>query len=99
MGYSLATRRMKARKSAPVGRSLVSVVRLSGGHLDTGKPKMAPRTFTPLKPLYEIENAFARLGMWQRLSRCFEQAPLGAKTWLEVACLAYWCGRLRVEPT
>jgi transposase len=45
-----------------------------------------------------VENAFARLGMWRRLSRCYEQT-LGAQTWPEDACLAYLCGRLRVEPT
>ena len=50
-------------------------------------------------PLYKVENAFARLGMWRRLSRCYEQTALGAQTWLEVACVAYLCGRLRVEPT
>ena len=53
----------------------------------------------PLRPLYRVENAFARLGMWRRLSRCYEQTPLGAQTWMEVACVAYLCGRLRVEPT
>ena len=26
-------------------------------------------------------------------------ATLRAKTWLEVACVAYLCGRLRAEPT
>ena len=58
------------------------------------------RVFTPLRPFYNVENAFARLGMWRlRLSRCYEQTALGAQTWLEVACVAYLCGRLRVEPT
>ena len=64
-----------------------------------GKPRKGKRTFTPLRPLYKVENAFARLGMWRRLSSCFEQTALGAQTWLEVACVAYLCGRLRVEPT
>jgi transposase len=64
-----------------------------------GKPRRAKRVFTPLAPLYEVESAFARLGMWRRLSRCYEQTVLGAQTWLEVACVAYLCGRLRVEPT
>jgi len=45
-----------------------------------------------------VEIAFARLGMWPWISRCYEQTALGAQTWLEVACVAY-CGRLRVEPT
>ncbi|HVA86444.1 MAG TPA: IS5 family transposase [Candidatus Saccharimonadales bacterium] len=64
-----------------------------------GKPRTGKRVFTPLAPLYKVENAFARLGMWRRLSRCYEQTALGAQTWLEVACVAYLCGRLRVEPT
>lgn len=64
-----------------------------------GKPRKAKRTFTPLRPLYKVENTFAQLGMWRRLSRCFEQTALGAQTWLEVACVAYLCGRLRIEPT
>jgi putative transposase len=63
------------------------------------KPKKGPGAFTPLRPLYKVEHAFARLGMWRRLSRCYEQTSEGAKTWMEVACLAYLCGRLRVEPT
>jgi hypothetical protein len=57
------------------------------------------RVFTPLHPLYKVENAFARLGIWRRLSRWYEQAALGAQTWLEVACVAYVRGRLRDEPT
>jgi transposase len=54
---------------------------------------------TPLRPLYKVENAFARLGTWRRLSWCYEQTSLGGQTWMEVACVAYLCGRLRVEPT
>jgi len=64
-----------------------------------GKPRRAKRVFTPLRPLYKVENAFARLGMWRRLSRCYEQTALGAQTWMEVACVACLCGRLRAEPT
>jgi hypothetical protein len=58
-----------------------------------------PRTFTPLRPLYRVENAFAGLGMWRLLTRCYEQTAVGTQTWLEVACAAYPCGRPRVEPT
>ena len=65
----------------------------------SGKPRRGKRVFTPLRPLYKVENAFARLGTWRRLSRCYEQTALGAQTWMEVACVAYLCGRLRVEPT
>ena len=64
-----------------------------------GKPRKGKRVFTPMRPLYKVENAFARLGMWWRLSRCYEQTALGAQTWLEVACVACLCGWLRVEPT
>ena len=39
------------------------------------------------------------LWLARRLSRCYEQTPLGAQTWLEVACVAYLCGRPRAEPT
>ena len=63
------------------------------------KLKKPKRVFTPLAPLYKVENAFARLGMWRRLSRCYEQTEAGAKTWMEVASVAYLCGRLRIEPT
>ena len=63
-----------------------------------GKPRRGKRVFTPLRSLYEVENALALPGMWRRLSRCCEQTALGAQTWLEIACVAYMCGRLRVEP-
>ncbi len=63
-----------------------------------GKPRKGTPVFTPLRPLYKVENAFARLGMW-RLSRCYEPTAREAQTWVEVACVAYLCGRLRIEPT
>jgi putative transposase len=92
---------------------LAALARSRGLNLDIKKPparpllpakpgkkaKRAPGVFTPIAPLYKVENAFARLGMWRRLSRCYEQTAIGARTWMEVACLAYLCGRFRVEPT
>ncbi len=54
--------------------------------------------FTPLRPLYKVEHAFARLGRWRRLSRCYEGTPESARAWLEVAALAYLFARLRAEP-
>ena len=63
------------------------------------RPKKPKRVFTPIAPLYKVENAFARLGTWRRLSRCYEGTPESARAWLEVACLGYLLGRLRVEPT
>ena len=41
-----------------------------------GKWRKGKRAVTPLRPLYKVENAFARLGMWRRLSRCYEQTAL-----------------------
>ncbi|MHB8891469.1 MAG: hypothetical protein ACYC65_05425 [Candidatus Limnocylindrales bacterium] len=42
--------------------------------------------------------AFARLGRWRRLSRCFEGTSESARAWLEVAALAYLFAWLRAEP-
>jgi putative transposase len=54
--------------------------------------------FTPIRPLYKVEHAFARLGRWRRLSRCYEGTPESARAWLEVAALGYLFARLRAEP-
>ena len=62
------------------------------------KPKRAPRKFTPIKPLYKVEHAFAQLGRWRRLSRCYEQTEASAKAWLEVAAMGYLFARMRIEP-
>jgi len=43
--------------------------------------------FRPIRPLWKVEDCFARLGAWRRLSRCFEATPAGATTWLQVACV------------
>lgn len=50
--------------------------------------------FVPIAPLYRVENAFAQLGRWRRLSRCFEQTKESARAWLEVAAFGYMLGRL-----
>jgi putative transposase len=62
-------------------------------------PPKGSSGFVPLAPLYKVEHAFARLGRWRRLARCYEGTEASARAWLEVACVAYLCGRLRVEPT
>jgi len=67
--------------------------------LDIKAPPKGTSGFTPLAPLYRIEHAFARLGRWRRLSRCYEGTEASARAWLEVASTAYLFGRLRVEPT
>jgi len=53
----------------------------------------------PLALLYKVEHAFARLGRWRRLSRCYEQTEASARAWLEVVCVAYLLVWLRAEPT
>lgn len=51
--------------------------------------------FKPIRPIRRIEDAFARLGAWRRLSRCFEGSPAGATAWLQVACAGMLLARLR----
>jgi transposase len=50
-------------------------------------------------PLYRVEPAFACLGRWRRLSRCYEGSAASARAWLEVVCVAYLLVRLRAELT
>lgn len=49
--------------------------------------------FTPLWPLYKVEHAFAQLGRWRRLSRCYEGSEASARAWLEVASVGYLAWR------
>jgi hypothetical protein len=53
-----------------------------------GKWRKGPRTFTPLRPPRHVAAALALL-----------RADGPRRADLEVACVAYLCGRLRVEPT
>jgi hypothetical protein len=66
--------------------------------LDIKAPPKGASGFTPIWPLYKVEHAFARLGRWRRLSRCYEGSAESARAWLEVAALAYLFARLRAEP-
>jgi transposase len=66
--------------------------------LDIKAPPKGTSGFTPIAPLYRVEHAFARLGRWRRLSRCYEVSAASARAWLEVAAVAYLFARLRVEP-
>jgi putative transposase len=66
--------------------------------LDIKVPPKGTSGFTPIAPLYRVEHAFARLGRWRRLSRCYEGSAASARAWLEVAAVAYLFARLRVEP-
>lgn len=67
--------------------------------LDIKQPPKGTVGFTPLAPLYRVENAFARLGRWRRLSRCYEGCEKSAKAWLEVAAVAFMFALIRAEPT
>jgi transposase len=67
--------------------------------LDIKAPPPGTKGFTPIRPLYKVEHAFARLGRWRRLSRCYEGTEASAQAWLEVAAVAYMFARMRVEPT
>jgi transposase len=67
-------------------------------NLDIKAPPKGTVGFTPIAPLYRVEHAFARLGRWRRLSRCYEGSSASARAWLEVAAVAYLFARLRVEP-
>jgi len=57
--------------------------------LDIKAPPPGSSGFTPLWPLYRIEHAFAQLGRWRRLSRCYEGTTASARAWLEVASVGY----------
>lgn len=62
--------------------------------LDIKAPPKGTVGFTPLAPLYKVEHAFAQLGRWRRLSRCYEGTETSARAWLEVASFGYLLGRL-----
>jgi hypothetical protein len=62
--------------------------------LDIKAPPPGTSGFTPLWPLYRIEHAFAQLGRWRSLSRCYEGTEASARAWLEVASLGPPLGRL-----
>lgn len=66
--------------------------------LDIKAPPKGVKGFAPIAPLYRVEHAFARLGRWRRLSRCYEGTETSAKAWLEVAAVAYMFALMRAEP-
>ena len=44
--------------------------------------------------LGKIEHAFAQLGRWRGLSRCYEGTEASARAWLEVASVGYLAWRV-----
>ena len=61
--------------------------------LDIKAPPPGSSGFVPIRPLYRIEHAFAQLGRWRRLSRCYEGTEASARAWLEVASVGYLAWR------
>ena len=47
----------------------------------------AGQGFGPIQPLWKVEDAFAKVGGWRRMSRCFEGTAVAAAAWLQVACV------------
>ena len=66
--------------------------------LDIKAPPKGAKRFVPMPPLPKVEHAFAHLGRWRRLARCYEEKESSAKAWLEVAALGYLFTRLRAIP-
>lgn len=62
--------------------------------LDIKAPPPGVTGFVPLRPLVKIEHAFAQLGRWRRLSRCYEGSVASARAWLEVASVGYLAWRV-----
>jgi hypothetical protein len=88
-------------KAIVADRGYRGLAKLAAKHqvkLDIKAPPKGTSGFTPIAPLYRVEHAFARLGRWRRLSRCYEGTSESARAWLEVAAVAYLFARLRVEP-
>jgi putative transposase len=69
---------------------------LEGLALDIKVPPPGTSGFVPLRPLVKIEHAFAQLGRWRRLSRCYEGTEASARAWLEVASVGYLAWRASV---
>ena len=75
-------------------RGLAALAERKHVRLDIKAPPKGVSGFTPLWPLYKIEHAFAQLGRWRRLSRCYEGSEASARAWLEVASVAYLAWRV-----
>jgi len=57
--------------------------------LDIKAKPPGTKGFTPIGPLWRVEHAFAQLGRWRRLARCYKGSEASAKAWLEVASVGY----------
>lgn len=77
-------------------RGLERLAARKGLALDIKAPPPGSSGFVPLRPLVRIEHAFAQLGRWRRLSRCYEGTSASARAWLEVASFGYLAWRATV---
>jgi putative transposase len=88
------------RLRAIVGdRAYTGLARLAarrGLDLEIKRKPVAGPAFVPLRPLVKVEHAFAQLGRWRRLSRCYEGTVASARTWLEVAAVGYLAWRTSI---
>jgi putative transposase len=75
-------------------RGLAKLATRKGVSLDIKAPPPGRSGFVPIAPLYRIEQAFAQLGRWRRLSRCYEGSEASARAWLEVASFGYLAWRV-----
>lgn len=75
-------------------RGLAAIARRKGLVLDLKRPPVGSTGFVPIRPLVRIEHAFAQLGRWRRLSRCYEGSEASARAWLEVASVGYLAWRV-----
>ncbi|MGH2379884.1 MAG: hypothetical protein ACRDG7_01535, partial [Candidatus Limnocylindria bacterium] len=78
-------------------RGLAKVAAHKRIRLDIKAKPAGTSGFTPIAPLYKIEHAFAQLGRWRRLSRCYEGSQASARAWLEVASVGYLARRAVVR--
>jgi len=77
-------------------RGLAAIAARTGLALDIKRPPADATGFVPLRPLVKIEHAFAQLGRWRRLSRCYEGSVASARAWLEVAAVGYLAWRTSI---
>ncbi|WP_217914431.1 IS5 family transposase [Miltoncostaea marina] len=75
-------------------RGLAAMCARRGIALDIKAPPKGASRVTPLRPLWRIEDAFARLGRWRRLSRSYEGPAASARAWMEIAACHYLLGRV-----
>jgi transposase len=61
-----------------------------------GASRTSPRASSPSDRCgrWKVEDCFAQLGRWRRLSRSYEATTESATTWLHVACVGYLLTKL-----